>query len=289
MVERRSAASPARPISLDLRDVEDQSPDPRRGIEPPRRRSSCRDWRILVAAVDPGRRRGVGRRDGVLGDRRGCRSRDRAGLAAGVPCRRRTAPSSVRNAGKFMLEQLVPRMGIPVCEDPRVLRHRGRRLRALASPTRPAPRSRRAACTSAASPSTTPTHPNWAPVMQALAAAKPDILVLSSHIQDGIAFRRAFLAAGLGGQGVHGHDHGAVRPGLRQRPRRRARSASSPRIARRATSTRVRSIPQARSLYDRFAALWKQRTGRGCAGRGGDRRVHRRVGALRGCPRSGRG
>jgi len=42
-----------------------------------------------------------------------------------------------------------------------------------------------------------PYTPDWAPVMQALAAAKPDILVLSSHIQDGIAFRRAFLAAGL--------------------------------------------------------------------------------------------
>jgi len=42
-----------------------------------------------------------------------------------------------------------------------------------------------------------PYTPDWAPVMRALAAERPDILVLSSHIQDGIAFRRAFLAAGL--------------------------------------------------------------------------------------------
>ena len=97
--------------------------------------------------------------------------------------------------------------------------------------------------------------------MQALAAAKPDILVLSSHIQDGIAFRRAFLAAGLAGEGVHGDDHGAVRPGLRQRPRFRAPSACSPRTVRKATSIPDALDPQARALYNRFAALWKQRTG----------------------------
>ena len=42
-----------------------------------------------------------------------------------------------------------------------------------------------------------PAGPNWAPVLAAVRDAHPDLLVLSSHIPDGIAFRRAFLAAGL--------------------------------------------------------------------------------------------
>jgi branched-chain amino acid transport system substrate-binding protein len=39
--------------------------------------------------------------------------------------------------------------------------------------------------------------PNWPSVMADLAAAKPDVLILASHIPDGIAFRQAMLAAGL--------------------------------------------------------------------------------------------
>ncbi len=39
--------------------------------------------------------------------------------------------------------------------------------------------------------------PNWAPVMAALADARPDILILASHIPDGVAFRQAMLAAHL--------------------------------------------------------------------------------------------
>jgi branched-chain amino acid transport system substrate-binding protein len=39
--------------------------------------------------------------------------------------------------------------------------------------------------------------PNWPRVMAALAAAKPDAIILASHIPDGIAFRQAMLATGL--------------------------------------------------------------------------------------------
>jgi branched-chain amino acid transport system substrate-binding protein len=42
-----------------------------------------------------------------------------------------------------------------------------------------------------------PGAPRWAPVIADLRAARPDILVLASHIPDGVAFRRAFLASGL--------------------------------------------------------------------------------------------
>ncbi len=39
--------------------------------------------------------------------------------------------------------------------------------------------------------------PDWPGVMADLAAARPDVLILASHIPDGIAFRQAMLAAGL--------------------------------------------------------------------------------------------
>jgi branched-chain amino acid transport system substrate-binding protein len=41
------------------------------------------------------------------------------------------------------------------------------------------------------------TIPDWPSVMADLAAAQPDVLILASHIPDGIAFRQAMLAAGL--------------------------------------------------------------------------------------------
>jgi len=39
--------------------------------------------------------------------------------------------------------------------------------------------------------------PDWPSVMADLAAARPDVLILASHIPDGIAFRQAMVAAGL--------------------------------------------------------------------------------------------
>jgi branched-chain amino acid transport system substrate-binding protein len=163
------------------------------------------------------------------------------------------------NAGKFMLEELVPRMGIPVAKI-RVyfVTADDDYGHSVADATRTALEA--GGMTISGESLYNPYTPDWAPVMQALAAAKPDILVLSSHIQDGIAFRRAFLAAGLqvrifmgttmaqcdqdfgnvlgsGAVGVFASDRpqGDFNPGALD--------------------------PAARSLYDRFAALWKQRTG----------------------------
>ena len=42
-----------------------------------------------------------------------------------------------------------------------------------------------------------PQAPQFGPVLSAVEAARPDVLVLSSHVNDGIAFRRAFVAAGI--------------------------------------------------------------------------------------------
>jgi branched-chain amino acid transport system substrate-binding protein len=39
--------------------------------------------------------------------------------------------------------------------------------------------------------------PDWAPVMSALSAAQPDVIMLASHIPDGVAFRQAMIAAGV--------------------------------------------------------------------------------------------
>jgi branched-chain amino acid transport system substrate-binding protein len=39
--------------------------------------------------------------------------------------------------------------------------------------------------------------PDWSGLMAGLSAARPDVIILASHIPDGIAFRRAMLASGL--------------------------------------------------------------------------------------------
>ena len=41
------------------------------------------------------------------------------------------------------------------------------------------------------------TQPNWPSVMADLKAAKPDVIILASHIPDGIAFRQAMVSSGL--------------------------------------------------------------------------------------------
>jgi branched-chain amino acid transport system substrate-binding protein len=163
------------------------------------------------------------------------------------------------NSGKFMLDELVPRMGIPIS-----------RIRvyfvtadddyghSVADATRTALEA--GGMHISGESVYNPYTPNWAPVIRALAAAKPDILVLSSHIQDGIAFRRAFLAAGLQVKVFMGttmaqcdQDFGnvlgaaAVGVFASDRPQGDFNPDALD--------------PQARALYDRFAALWKQRTG----------------------------
>jgi branched-chain amino acid transport system substrate-binding protein len=106
-----------------------------------------------------------------------------------------------------------------------------------------------------------PYTPDWAAVTSAVAASRADVLLLSSHIPDGIAFRKAFLAArihvaafvgttmaqcnpefatalGSGAVGVFGSD--------------RPEYTFNPAVL----------SADARQVYDRFAALWQQRTGR---------------------------
>ena len=163
------------------------------------------------------------------------------------------------NSGKFMLQELVPRMGIPIDRIRVSFVTAGDDYgHSVADATRTALEAGglRISGESVYNPYT----PDWTPVMRALAAAKPDILVLSSHIQDGIAFRRAFLAAGLQVKVFMGttmaqcdQDFGnvlgsaAVGVFASDRPQGNFNPGALD--------------PQARALYNRFAALWKQHTG----------------------------
>jgi branched-chain amino acid transport system substrate-binding protein len=163
------------------------------------------------------------------------------------------------NSGKFMLHELVPRMGIPIDRIRVSFVTAGDDYgHSVADATRTALEAGglRISGESVYNPYT----PDWTPVMRALVAAKPDILVLSSHIQDGIAFRRAFLAAGLQVKVFMGttmaqcdQDFGnvlgsaAVGVFASDRPQGDFNPAALD--------------PRARALYNRFAAVWKQRTG----------------------------
>ena len=163
------------------------------------------------------------------------------------------------NSGKFMLQELVPRMGIPIDRIRVSFVTAGDDYgHSVADATRTALEAGglRISGESVYNPYT----PDWTPVMRALVAAKPDILVLSSHIQDGIAFRRAFLAAGLQVKVFMGttmaqcdQDFGnvlgsaAVGVFASDRPQGDFNPAALD--------------PRARALYNRFADVWKQRTG----------------------------
>ncbi len=105
-----------------------------------------------------------------------------------------------------------------------------------------------------------PYAPVWQPVLQAISATHPDILILSSHIPDGIAFRRAFLAARLHVDAFLGSsmaqcmdDFGnalgadAVGVFASDRPQ--------------ADFNPEALDPQGRSLYERLAAAWRLQHG----------------------------
>jgi branched-chain amino acid transport system substrate-binding protein len=99
------------------------------------------------------------------------------------------------------------------------------------------------------------TLPRWPELMARLAAARPDVIVLASHIPDGIAFRRAMLAAGLKVGALIGStmaecspdfagDLGADAVGIFASDR--PTGGFRPGVLR----------PEARATYDRFAAAW---------------------------------
>ena len=97
--------------------------------------------------------------------------------------------------------------------------------------------------------------PDWPSVMATLAAAQPDIIILASHIPDGIAFRRAMLVAGLHVGALIGSTMAECSPDF-------AGDLGPDAVGIFASDRPTGGFqptaldPAARSLYDRFASAW---------------------------------
>ena len=106
-----------------------------------------------------------------------------------------------------------------------------------------------------------PQAPQFVPVLSAVEAARPDVLVLSSHVNDGIAFRRAFVAAGIYVQAFFGTTMAQCYPvfGDTLGPEAVGVFASD----RPGYGFNPGALdPSAHALYEQFAAAWTKQTGR---------------------------
>jgi branched-chain amino acid transport system substrate-binding protein len=100
------------------------------------------------------------------------------------------------NSGRFVLQQLVPRLGLPADSAPAFL------VTANDAYAHSVAAGARGALAAGGVPIAgeavyNPYAPDWGPVIAQIRTAHPAVLLLSSHVPDGVAFRRAFLAAGL--------------------------------------------------------------------------------------------
>ncbi|MDP9250988.1 MAG: ABC transporter substrate-binding protein [Chloroflexota bacterium] len=97
--------------------------------------------------------------------------------------------------------------------------------------------------------------PRWPSLMAALGSARPDVIVLASHIPDGIEFRRAMLAAGLKVGALIGSTMAECSPDFAG-----ALGADAVGIfaSDRPTGGFQADVlgPAARESYDRFASAW---------------------------------
>ncbi len=95
--------------------------------------------------------------------------------------------------------------------------------------------------------------------MATLAAARPDVLILASHIPDGVAFRQAMLAAGLHVGAFIGSTMAECDPDF-------AGALGPDAVGVFASDRPVGGFrpdaldPTARAVYDRFAAAWSRAT-----------------------------
>jgi branched-chain amino acid transport system substrate-binding protein len=97
--------------------------------------------------------------------------------------------------------------------------------------------------------------PRWPELMASLKAARPDAIILASHIPDGVAFRQAMLAAGLRTGALIGSTMAECDPDFAGElgPDAIGIFASD----RPTAGFRPEALlPDARALYDRFAAAW---------------------------------
>ncbi len=109
--------------------------------------------------------------------------------------------------------------------------------------------------------------PDWDGIMTTLRDARPDVVILASHIPDGVAFRRAMIAAGLRVGALIGSTMAECDPDF-------AGDLGADAVGVFASDRPTGGFqpgaldPPARTLYDRFAAAWA-RTNPGSGGSGG--------------------
>lgn len=102
--------------------------------------------------------------------------------------------------------------------------------------------------------------PDWAPVLAAVAAAKPDVLILASYVTDGVSFRRAMLAAHLHVGALVGSTMAECGPDF-------GILLGSAAIGVFASDRPTQGFnagvltPDARATYQRFARAWQETTG----------------------------
>lgn len=110
--------------------------------------------------------------------------------------------------------------------------------------------------------------PAWPRLMDELKAASPDVLILASHIPDGVAFRRAMLSAGLRVKAFIGSTMAECDPDF-------AGDLGADVIGIFASDRPTGGFqpgaldPAARAVYDRFAADWAMRPGAASPAPGG--------------------
>lgn len=98
--------------------------------------------------------------------------------------------------------------------------------------------------------------PDWQRVMTGLVAARPDVIILASHIPDGIAFRRAMLASGLKVGALIGSTMAECDPDF-------AGELGADAVGIFASDRPTAGFqadaltPGTRAIYDRFAAAWR--------------------------------
>ncbi len=175
----------------------------------------------------------------------------------GLPLVFRVGASSTNlgdNSASFAATQLAPRLGITPA---------GLRL-AIVAANDAYPQSVAAAAAATAQASGAQivdqqtynlTYPNWPKVMAELAAAKPSVIILASHIEDGVAFRKAMVGAGLKVAALIGSTMAECTPDF-------AGELGADAIGVFASDRPTGGFqptalnPAARAVYDRLAAAW---------------------------------
>ena len=102
--------------------------------------------------------------------------------------------------------------------------------------------------------------PDWPGVISRLSAARPDVIVLASHIPDGVAFRRAMIDANLHAGALIGSTMAECDPDFAGDLGQAAVGVfASDRPTGHSQPTALDS--SARALYDQFAATWTEPAG----------------------------